>query len=198
MITNPRPTRAEASDVANAILDGTDAIMLSGETASGNYPVEAVATMAKIAVRTEQDLQYGNILARQGIELKCTTTDAISHATAQIAHELDASAIITATESGYTARMVSKYRPKALIGAVTPNEKTIRQMQLLWGVYPVLSGKFENSDEMVGNSIRAAEEAKLVANGDLVVVTAGLPTGISGNTNMIRVHVVANVLMKGQ
>lgn len=198
MMSNPRPTRAEASDIANAIMDGTDAIMLSGETASGLYPVEAVGTMAKIAVRTEQDLQYGNILTQKGIQLMCTTTDAISHATAQIAHELGASAIITATESGNTARMVSKYRPKALIGAVTPCEKTVRQMQLLWGVYPVLSSQFNNSDEMVGNSIQAAEEAKLVTSGDLVVVTAGLPPGISGTTNMIRVHVVANVLVKGQ
>lgn len=198
MMTNPRPTRAEASDIANAIIDGTDAIMLSGETASGLYPIEAVGTMNRIAVRTEQDLQYGNFLSSKGVKLRSTTTDAISHATAQIAHELGASAIITATESGYTARMVSKYRPKALIGAVTPNEKTVRQMQLLWGVYPVLSDQFNNSDEMVVNSIRAAQEANLVASGDLVVVTAGLPTGMSGTTNMIRVHLVANVLIKGQ
>jgi len=198
MMMNPRPTRAEASDIANAILDGTDAIMLSGETASGRYPLEAVTMMSKIAMRTETALRYEDLPSYRSIHTKATSTDAISHATAQIAHELGASAIITATESGYTARMVSKYRPKALIGAVTPNAKTARQMQLLWGVYPVLCSKFNNSDEMVDNSIRAAEEAKLVDSGDLVVVTAGLPPGISGNTNMIRVHVVADVLLTGQ
>lgn len=198
MITNPRPTRAEASDVANAIIDGTDAIMLSGETASGLYPVEAVRTMARIALRTEQDLAYDQLLLRNGVDHCCTTTAAISHASAQIAHELAAAAIITTTNSGYTARMVSKYRPNPPIIAVTPNGKTARQVQLLWGVYPVLDTLAPNSDQMVDGSIRAALAAGLVSHGDLVIVTSGVPVGTQGTTNMIRVHIVADVLLQGQ
>jgi len=198
MLTNPRPTRAEASDIANAIMDGTDAIMLSGETASGLYPVEAVHTMARIALRTEQDLAYAELLQRNGVDHCCTTTAAISHASAQIAHELGAAAIITTTNSGYTARMVSKYRPHPPIIAVTPHERTARQSQLLWGVYPVLDSAAQNSDQMVDGSIRAALAAGLVTNGDLVVVTSGVPAGTQGTTNMIRVHIVADVLLRGQ
>jgi pyruvate kinase len=198
MLTNPRPTRAEASDIANAIMDGTDAIMLSGETASGLYPVEAVHTMARIALRTEQDLAYDELLQRNGVDHCCTTTAAISHASAQIAHELGAAAIITTTHSGYTARMVSKYRPHPPIIAVTPHERTARQSQLLWGVYPVLDSLAQNSDQMVDGSIRAALSAGLVTNGDLVVVTSGVPAGTQGTTNMIRVHIVADVLLHGQ
>ncbi len=198
MINNPRPTRAEASDIANAIMDGTDAIMLSGETASGLYPVEAVEMMAKIAVRTEKVLKYDSMLLQKGISVRLSTTDAVSHATVQLAQELNASAIITATESGSTARMISKYRPQAPIVAVTSSEKTTRFTQLLWGVDPVLGGRFLNSDEMVENSIRSAQKAKAIQDGDLVVITAGVPTGISGTTNMIRVHLVAKVLLTGQ
>jgi pyruvate kinase len=198
MINNPRPTRAEASDIANAIMDGTDAIMLSGETASGLYPIEAVEMMAKIAVRTEKVLKYDSMLMQKGISVRLSTTDAVSHATVQLAQELKASAIITATESGSTARMISKYRPQAPIVAVTSSEKTTRFTQLLWGVDPVLGGRFLNSDEMVENSIRSAQKAKAIQDGDLVVITAGVPTGISGTTNMIRVHLVAKVLLTGQ
>lgn len=198
MIKNPRPTRAEASDIANAILDGTDAIMLSGETASGNFPVEAVETMARIAVRTEQELGYGNLLDQKGINRRSITTDAVSHATVQLAHELEASAIITATESGFTARMISKYRPQAPIVAVTSSEQIVRFTQLLWGVYPVKGKKSSNSDEIVENSIDAARTAQAIQEGDLVVVTAGVPTGISGTTNMIRVQLVAKVLLQGK
>lgn len=198
MINNPRPTRAEASDIANAIIDGTDAIMLSGETASGLYPIEAVEMMAKIAVRTEKVLKYDSMLLQKGISVRLSTTDAVSHATVQLAQELKASAIITATESGSTARMISKYRPQAPIVAVTSSEKTTRFTQLLWGVDPVLGGRFLNSDEMVENSIRSAQKAKAIQDGDLVVITAGVPTGISGTTNMIRVHLVAKVLLTGQ
>lgn len=197
MIANPRPTRAEASDIANAILDGSDAIMLSGESASGQYPVEAVQTMARIAVRTENSLRHSDILAGKGIQLQRTTTDAISHATAQIAHELGAAAIVTSTQSGYTARMVSKYRPQSTIVAVTPNEKTVRRMLLLWGVYPVLGPSFNNTDEMVHSAIATSLQAGVVKDGDLVVVTAGVPAGISGTTNMIRVHIVGNILTRG-
>lgn len=197
MVTNPRPTRAEASDIANAIMDGTDVIMLSGETASGKYPVEAVKVMAKIAVRTEEALNYERILLTNGIALQRTTTDAISHATVQITHELGAAAVITATESGYTPRMVSKYRPKARIIAVTPSEKTLRRMLILWGVHPILGTRFHNTDDMVINAVGSALKEGIVKDGDLVVITAGVPAGQSGTTNMIRVHVVGNILLKG-
>lgn len=198
MINNPRPTRAEASDVANAIIDGSDAVMLSGETASGSYPVDAVAMMAKIAARTEQSLRHDDILLQMGLRVKCTTTEAVSHATVQMAHELETSAIIAATESGHTARMLSKYRPKCLIVAATPDEKTTRQAQLMWGVYPILVGRSHHTDEIVERSIQAALTAHLIKQGDLVVVTAGIPAGIPGTTNLIRVHVVADVLTRGQ
>ncbi|MBC8015490.1 MAG: pyruvate kinase, partial [Sporomusaceae bacterium] len=156
MVSNPRPTRAEAGDVANAILDGTDAVMLSGETANGSYPVEAVEIMAKIAVRTEQSLAYNAILHSKGAEVQHTTTEAISHATVQVAHELNAASIITDTQSGYAARMVSKYRPLAHIVAVTPDERVVRKMLMMWGVQPVLGVATQNSDEMVKNAITSA------------------------------------------
>ncbi|MGI6093200.1 MAG: pyruvate kinase [Veillonellaceae bacterium] len=197
MVANPRPTRAEASDIANAIMDGTDVIMLSGETASGNYPVEAVKVMAKIAVRTEEALNYETILLTNGIVLQRTTTDAISHATVQITHELGAAAVITATESGYTPRMLSRYRPKARIIAVTPNDKTFRSMLMLWGVHPILGARFKNTDDMVTNAVGSALKEGVVKDGDLVVITAGVPAGQSGTTNMIRVHVVGNILLRG-
>lgn len=192
MMTNPRPTRAEASDIANAIMDGTDCIMLSGETASGQYPVESVQTMARIAIRTEEALEAKKLSAAQ-----CTTTDAISHATVQVAQELHAAAIITATEHGYTARMVSKYRPQAAIIAVTPHEKTIRRMMLLWGVQPVMGTNADNSDDMVHDAIAKTVEQGFVKEGDLVVITAGVSAGMSGTTNMIRVHVVGKILLRG-
>ena len=197
MLNNPRPTRAEASDVANAIFDGTDVIMLSGETASGKYPVEAVNTMARIAETTESALSYSELLIAKGLMLQRTTTDAISHATVQIAHELNAAAIVTATETGYTARMVSKYRPQAAIVAVTPNLKSAHRMLLNWGVFPVIGSGSSNSDEMVHNSVESALECGLVKDGDLVVITAGVPVGMSGTTNMVRVHVVGNILLRG-
>lgn len=188
MMVNPRPTRAEASDIANAIMDGTDCIMLSGETASGDYPVEAVQTMAKIAIRAEETLASNALIRAQ-----CTTTDAISHATVQVAQEIHAAAIVTATENGYTARMVSKYRPNARIIAVTPNEKTIRRMMLFWGVQPLLGVSAKNTDDMVRNAIHKSVEEELLKKGDLVVITAGVPIGMSGTTNMIRVHVVGEL-----
>jgi pyruvate kinase len=197
MVTNPRPTRAEASDIANAIFDGSDAIMLSGETASGKYPVEAVETMAKIAQRTEAALNYSHLLVQKGMNTQPTTTAAISHATVQVAHELGADAVITSTESGYTARMVSKYRPQAVIAAVTPHPKTLRRMLLLWGVVPILGTSTKNTDEMVNTAVTSAVSSGVIKDGDLVVITAGVPVGMSGTTNMIRVHVVGNILMKG-
>jgi pyruvate kinase len=197
MINNPRPTRAEASDVANAIMDGTDAIMLSGETASGDYPVEAVQMMAKIAVRTEQGLKYSEILHNKGVLTQRTTTEAISHATVQVAYELGASAIITDTQTGYSARMVSKYRPLSNIVAVTPHERTVRKMLVMWGVQPVLRAAAKHSDEMVENAIGSAIASGIVSEGDLVVITAGVHATGTGTTNMIRVHVVGNILLRG-
>jgi len=197
MLTNPRPTRAEASDIANAIFDGTDSIMLSGETAAGQYPVEAVQMMAKIATRTEAGLDYTNILLAKGLNAQRTTTGAVSHATVQVAHELGAAAIITATETGYTARMVSRYRPQAAIIAATQWEKIARRCQQYWGVHPVLGPASPDSDSLVTNAVQGAESTGLVKEGDLVVITAGVPVGTSGTTNMIRVHVVGNILLRG-
>ena len=198
MMVNPRPTRAEATDVANAIMDGTDAIMLSGETASGKYPVEAVTMMATLARRTEAALSYEDVmLGRSGPCALITTTDAISHATVQVAHELNAAAIVTSTESGYTARMVSKYRPQAAIVAVTPKERIMRRLLLQWGVMPVFVPQSFNTDEMVSNAIAGAMESGWVKTGDLVVITAGVPVGITGTTNMIRVHTVGQILLRG-
>lgn len=196
MIRNPRPTRAEVTDVANAIYDGTDAIMLSGETAAGKYPVEAVKTMATIAKRTEQTLDYNRIL-KENSKNNNTVTDAISHATCSTAVDLNASAIITSTSTGYTARMVSKFRPNCPIIATTNNEKVMRQLGLSWGVYTVKSEKAINTDEVIENSIDAAKNAKYINNGELVVITAGVPVGVSGTTNLIKVHVISEEIVKG-
>jgi pyruvate kinase len=173
--------------------------MLSGETASGDYPVEAVQMMSKIAVRTEQDLKYSEILHNKGGLTQRTTTEAISHATVQVAHELSAASIITDTQTGYSARMVSKYRPRAHVVAVTPHERTVRKMLLLWGVQPVLRAATKNSDEMVQNDIDSAVASGIVSEGDLIVITAGVhATGTgTGTTNMIRVHVVGNIILRG-
>ncbi|MBE3587688.1 MAG: pyruvate kinase [Thermoanaerobacteraceae bacterium] len=198
MINNPRPTRAEASDVANAILDGTDAIMLSGETAAGNYPVEAVETMARIARRTEEALPYQEILARKGRALARTVTDAISHATCTTAQDLGAAAIITSTETGHTAKMVSKYRPKAPIIAVTPEARVLRKLALVWGVQPLLVGHTHDTDSMIASAIEVSLSADLIKPGDLVVITAGIPAGVHGTTNLLKVHTVGDILARGQ
>lgn len=197
MIYIPRPTRAEASDVANAILDGTDAIMLSGETASGKYPLEAVKTMAQIAKKTETALDIEMNLAKIGYA-QTTTTNAISHATVQISLELNAKAIVTATESGFTAQMVSRYRPHSKVIAVSPHQKTIRKLQLVWGVFAILGESRGNTDQMTHGAIDLALKEKLISEGDLVVVTAGVPIGTTGTTNMIQVHVAGEALFEGQ
>ncbi|MGA9175360.1 MAG: pyruvate kinase, partial [Thermoactinomyces sp.] len=191
-------TRAETSDVANAILDGTDAIMLSGETAAGKYPVEAVKTMARIALRTESSLRYQELFRQRTREISNTITESISQAVVHTSHTLDCSAIITATETGFTARMVSKYRPRAPIIAVTPNEDIIRKLSLVWGVYPVLGKEAPTTDEMFANAISASLENRYVKQGDLVVITAGVPVGKSGTTNLMKVHVIGGVLASGQ
>lgn len=198
MQRNPRPTRAEVTDVANAILDGTDAIMLSGETAAGKYPIEAVQTMGKIAIRTEQAIQYREKLHQRSVERQETITDAISQAVSNAALDLNASAIVTATESGYTARMVSMYRPKAPIIAVTPKESVMRKLALVWGVYPLSAKMADSTDEMLEVSVSAAVQSKLIKHGDLVVITAGVPVRETGTTNLMKIHVVGDIVGKGQ
>ncbi|MEG1914441.1 MAG: pyruvate kinase [Acidaminococcaceae bacterium] len=197
MITSYRATRAEASDIANSIFDGTDVIMLSGETASGQYPLEAVQTMAKIAMRTEEALDYVKIFREKGIGAQVNATDAISHATVQIAQELDANSIITITESGYTARMIAKYRPQAKVVAVSPRKDKVRRMQLYWGVYPLLGPASENTDEVIEMSVACARENKFICEGNLAVVTAGVPVGKTGSTNLIKVIKVGTKLVEG-
>ncbi len=197
MIHNPRPTRAEASDVANAIFDQTDAIMLSGETAAGKYPLESVMTMSRIAEKAESALDKNKFFVAQRNPMAHTVTDAISHATCTIAHDLGASSIITSTETGHTARMVSKYRPLFPIVAVTPSVKVIRKMALVWGVYPLQTKPSKDTDSMISSAIDVSLREKMIAPGDLVVVTAGVPAGVHGTTNLIKVHIVGDILAKG-
>jgi len=197
MINQPRPTRAEASDVANAILDGTDAIMLSGETAAGEYPVEAVETMSRIANRAESAIKYEELLRNKRRELSKTVTDAISHATVSTALDLEAAAIISSTESGYTAKMVSKYRPKAPIIAVTPHARVLRKLALVWGVQPLLVGRTEDTDSMISAAVEISLAAGLIKAGDLIVITAGVPVGVHGTTNLLKVHTVGDILARG-
>jgi len=187
MIKNPRPTRAEATDIANAIYDGTTAIMLSGESAAGLYPVEAVKTMAKIAERTEQDIDYeGRMKRRKEIDNFDITT-AISHATCTTAMDLKASAIITVTISGFTAGMIARYKPGCPIIACSVSPRVCRQLNLSWGVTPVWIARESTADDLFEEAVHAAEEAGYIKKGDKVVLTAGVPLEISGNTNMIRV-----------
>ncbi|WP_409345303.1 pyruvate kinase [Paenibacillus sp. MBLB4367] len=198
MQRNPRPTRAEASDVANAIFDGTDAIMLSGETAAGKYPVESVETMARIAERAESALEYREIFIKQSKEQQTSVTEAISQSVANSALDLDAKAIITPTESGYTARMVSKYRPKAPIIAVTPNEQVMRRLCLSWGVIPIRGEEAKTTDELFELAVDTSMKHDLIKLGELVVITAGVPVGRSGSTNLIKVHQIGQMIAKGQ
>lgn len=187
MIKNPRPTRAEATDIANAIYDGTTAIMLSGESAAGLYPVEAVKTMAKIAERTEQDIDYTSRMKRRVSDSRQEMTTAISHATCTTAADLNAAAIITVTISGFTAGMISRYKPSCPIIACTVNPRVSRQLNLSWGVKPLLIQKEEKAEDLFIEATHAVEKAGYVKRGDLVVLTAGVPLGVSGRTNMIRV-----------
>ena len=191
MTNNPRPTRAEVSDVGNAILDGTDAIMLSGETASGDYPVEAVSTMNTIAQRIESALEYKDLFVERGFEHLESRTRAVAHATVQMAYELDANTIITPTESGYTTKVVSKYRPKAAIVAYTSSEKVVRQLNLRWGVYPILGAQWKDVDEMTSNATAATVKEGYAKRGDLTIITSGIKTGTgTRNTNSIRVYTI--------
>ena len=190
MIENPRPTRAEVTDIANAIFDGTDAIMLSGETAIGKYPLESVRIMDKIAIKTEGALNYEKILEERALSVEPTTPDAISHATCQVAQDLGVKAIITFTFSGSTARRVARYRPRVPIIAASPNEKTVRRLVLSWGVYPLQSPDLKNTDEMISKSKKIALKTGMVQKGDKIVITAGVPFGIPGTTNLLKVETV--------
>jgi pyruvate kinase len=198
MQRNPRPTRAEASDVANAIFDGTDAIMLSGETAAGTYPVEAVQTMHNIASRAETALDHKKLLSAHSRDSEHTITDAIGQSVAHTALNLECNAIITSTESGYTARMISKYRPKAPIVAVTANDHVLKRLALVWGVYPQLGQKSVTTDDMLENAVTESINSGFVTHGDLVVITAGVPVGEAGTTNLMKIHLVGDILGKGQ
>lgn len=197
MMRNPRPTRAEVADVANAILDGSDSVMLSGETAAGKYPLKSVQMMYNIAVETEESIDFLEATEKDFIYKDLSTTNAISRATCATAKELGASAIITSTSSGYTSRAISKFRPKACIIAATTTEKVMRRLSLVWGVYPVLSKQSNITDEVIDASIDAAMKQGYVKEGDLIVMTAGIPVGITGTTNLIKVHTVAKVLARG-
>lgn len=198
MQRNPRPTRAEVTDVANAILDGTDAIMLSGETAAGKYPIESVKTMANIARRMESTLDYRAILTKKGRELsEAGVTYAVSHATCNTAYDLDAAAIITATSSGFTTRKVSQFRPKAPIIATTINERVRRKLAIVWGVESVLVDMATSADEIFEMGITKSKDAELIHKGDLVVITAGVPIGVTGATNLMKVQIVGEILLRG-
>lgn len=191
MIHNPRPTRAEITDVANAIYDGTSAIMLSGESAVGKHPVEAVETMASIAKTTERDIDYikrfNKFYPESGAK---DTTSAISHATVTTSHDINASAIITVTKSGTTARMISKFRPYTSIVGATINDKVWRQLNLSWGVTPVKCEVKNNTDELFDHAVQVSYKAGIIRDGETVVITAGIPLGISGTTNMLKVQEV--------
>ena len=195
MTENPRPTRAEATDVANAIYDGTSAIMLSGETAAGKYPVEAVRTMAKIALETERAIDYNGRFQRFKEQSIRNVANAISHATVTTAYDLEAAAIITVTESGQTARMISKYRPDVPIIGCTINERVYRQLALSWGVIPIFCEMQDSADALFDHAVNRAKEEKLIADGNLVVITAGVPLGVPGTTNLLKVQTVGDVIL---
>jgi pyruvate kinase len=188
MIRNPRPTRAEASDVANAILDGSDAIMLSGETAVGRYAVAAVKTMARIAEVTERSIPYADWLQRAGRSDSRSVVDAIGQVACEIATDLEAKAIITSTVSGGTARRVASHRPATAIIAPTPSPAAYRQLALVWGVQPLLVDEFTDTDAMIVTVMEATRARGVVQEGDLVIITAGVPLGGSGLTNLLKVH----------
>ena len=188
MITHPRPTRAEITDVANAIYDGTSAIMLSGETAAGDFPVEAVKTMALIAETTENNINYKARFSARRTETNGNIAEAIAHATVTTAHDLNARAIITVSLGGQTARLISKYRPDCPIISCTMSEVVCRQMNMSWGVIPYIIDEKKSTDELFAAAVEAAESHRLVEDGDLVAMTAGVPLGVSGTTNLMKVE----------
>ena len=198
MMKHPRPTRAESTDVANAIYDGTSAIMLSGETAAGMYPIEAVKTMVRIATRTEQDINYLQRFRQRRTMCNPDVTNAISHATCTMAGDLSAAAIVTVTKSGRTARMISKYRPNCTIIGECLTEKVCRQLNLEWGVEPVLITEEQDASQLFEKAVDVAEAAGFVSKGELVVLTGGVPLGVSGTTNLIKVQVAGHILVTGK
>ena len=197
MMVNPRPTRAEISDVANAIYDGTSAIMLSGETAAGAYPVEALKTMSAIAERTEQEGHYLRGRLMEPNTGKISVSDATAHAACLTAKDVNAAAIVTVSESGTTARLLSKYRPQQPIIACVMREQVQRQLSLSWGITPLMMSLAHSTDELIEMSTSLAKENGYLHNGELAVVTAGVPVGVSGTTNMIKIHMVGNCLSTG-
>ncbi len=199
MIHNPRPTRAETTDVANAIYDGTSAIMLSGETAAGEHPVEAVKTMALIAETTEKAIDYRKRFRKQEFDGEANVSAAISHATVSAAMDLGAASIVTVTKSGATARMISRYRPECPVISCTTSEVTYRQTALSWGVIPLMCEEMmTNTDDLIHRAVEKAVGAGLLKDGDLAVITAGVPLGVSGTTNLMKVHIVGDVLVSGR
>lgn len=192
MMKNPRPTRAETTDVANAIYDGTSAIMLSGETAAGLYPVESLKTMDRITVRTEQDIDYKKRFHMQESKINPDITDAISHATCSTAHDLKVGVIITVTKSGRTARMISRYRPDCVIMGCSTNENVCRQLNMSWGVKPILIREEQETFDLFEHAVEAVREKGYLKDGELTVITAGVPLGISGTTNILKVHITGN------
>lgn len=198
MQRNPRATRAEASDVANAIYDGTDAVMLSGETAAGLYPEEAVKTMRNIAVSAEAAQDYKKLLSDRTKLVETSLVNAIGVSVAHTALNLNVKAIVAATESGSTTVTISKYRPHSDIIAVTPSEHTARQLALVWGAYPVIKKGRKTTDDLLNNAVATAVETGRVTNGDLIIITAGVPTGEKGTTNMMKLHLVGDEIAKGQ
>ncbi|AID01652.1 pyruvate kinase [Staphylococcus xylosus] len=198
MQRNPRATRAEASDVANAIYDGTDAVMLSGETAAGQYPEEAVKTMRNIAVSAEAAQDYKKLLSDRTKLVETSLVNAIGVSVAHTALNLNVKAIVAATESGSTARTISKYRPQSDIIAVTPSAETARQCALVWGIHPVVKEGRKTTDALLNNAVATAVETERVQNCDLIIITAGVPTGEKGTTNMMKLHLVGDELAKGQ
>ena len=190
MMKNPRPTRAETTDVANAIYDGTSAIMLSGETAAGRYPVESLQTMVRIAERTEEDIDYRKRFFGYDHRASSNITDAICHATCTTAHDLNASGILTVTKSGTSARMISRYRPNCQIIGCTTDEKVGRQLNLSWGVRPLLIMEESDVIELFNHAVNNARDYGFLNPGELVVITSGIPLGIAGTTNMIKVQTV--------
>lgn len=197
MIRNPRPTRAETTDVANAIIDGTDCVMLSGETAGGKYPVEAVSTMRNICITTELSDDFKENIYQTNISSSFTTTNAIAKNTCDLAETLDAKAIISCTASGNTSRVISKFKPKTNSIAATTTERVARQLSVVWGVYPIVIQDAIETDELIDRAIFGAINEGFVSEGDITVVTAGIPLGISGNTNLIKVHTIGDIITSG-
>ncbi|MDR3051842.1 MAG: pyruvate kinase, partial [Oscillospiraceae bacterium] len=198
MIRNARPTRAEVNDVANSILDGTDCIMLSGETASGKHPLEALRSMQRIAEYVEKHTACRISEVRESIDTGRSLTNAVSFACYTMATDLNAAAVITPTQAGHTARNVAKYRPPCQLIATTDHERTFHQLSLVWGVTPVRMASVTSTDDMVRASVDVVRKAGLLQDGDIAVISAGVPVGVSGSTNLIQVHVVGDVLLRGR